>query len=90
MVPVKELPVSHLRTVNLGLIGALVAALLLSGCGRKGALDPPPGGWELQSGRGRTDVSQRAGAPVPQQYDAEGRPIATGKKRSIPADWLID
>ena len=28
---------------RLAVIGALVAALALAGCGRKGALDPPPG-----------------------------------------------
>jgi predicted small lipoprotein YifL len=28
--------------VCLGLIGAVVAALALGGCGRKGPLDPPP------------------------------------------------
>ena len=31
------------RLVRIAVIGALVAALGLAGCGRKGGLDPPPG-----------------------------------------------
>ena len=34
---------SNLRLARIAAIGALVAALGLAGCGRKGGLDPPPG-----------------------------------------------
>ncbi|HEX4827089.1 MAG TPA: lipoprotein, partial [Xanthobacteraceae bacterium] len=34
---------SDLRLARIAAIGALVAALGLAGCGRKGGLDPPPG-----------------------------------------------
>ena len=46
----------RLRTI-VAVIGAMALALPLSACGRKGALDPPPGGYSLQSGSGRTPVS---------------------------------
>jgi predicted small lipoprotein YifL len=75
-------------------IGALAAALALAGCGRKGALDPPPGGYVLPSS-GMTPVTGR-GLPQEQpqdqpRYGEDGRPIApSGPERRIPADWLID
>jgi len=82
------------RSVCLGLatIGALAAALMLAGCGRKGALDPPPGGYVLSSGSGKTPVSNR-GLQSDQrpQYDSEGKPVAPdGPEKRIPPDWLID
>jgi predicted small lipoprotein YifL len=79
---------------SLVLIGALALAMPLSGCGRKGGLDPPPGGSQLEAGAVRTPVTRR-GAPVqvekPAEYDEDGRPIApTGRRKKLPADWLID
>ena len=75
-------------------IGVLVLALPLSACGRKGALDPPPGGYAIEPGVIRTPVS-RSGAARPKEeppaYDEDGRPIAPkGSKKKMPADWLID
>ena len=77
---------------RLATIGALaVAACVLTGCGRKGPLDPPPGGWDLPQGTSQTPVSNRAAPPPPQEYDAEGKPVAPqGPKRRTPADWLLD
>ncbi len=75
-------------------IGALALALALSACGRKGALDPPPGGSRLEAGTVRTPVTRRgAEAPPdkPPEYDENGRPIApVGSRKKLPADWLID
>src|ERR1041384_7734530 len=63
----------------LAVIGGLALALPLSACGRKGALDPPPGGSPLEAGRVRARV-RRGGAeaapPKPTEYDENGRPIA--------------
>ena len=78
----------------LAVIGALALALPLSACGRKGALDPPPGGSRIESGTVRTPVTRR-GAEVPPdkppEYDENGRPIApVGSRKKLPADWLID
>ena len=86
------------RCLAVATIGALAAALALAGCGRKGALDPPPGGYVLPSS-GMTPVTGR-GLPQEQpqdqpqdqpRYGEDGRPIApSGPERRIPADWLID
>jgi hypothetical protein len=76
------------------LCGALALALPLTACGRKGALDPPPGGYQLQGGSGRTPVTRRGKVPEQegkQEYDQDGRPILPeGQNRRLPADWLID
>jgi hypothetical protein len=77
-----------------GVIGMLALALPLSACGRKGALDPPPGGSLLEAGTVRTPVTRR-GAEVPRdkptEYDENGRPIApVGPRKKLPGDWLID
>jgi hypothetical protein len=78
----------------LAVIGTLALAMPLSGCGRKGALDPPPGGSKLEGGAIRTPVSRRGSDPVldkPPEYDENGRPIApVGQRKKLPADWLID
>jgi Prokaryotic lipoprotein-attachment site len=75
-------------------IGALALALPLSACGRRGGLDPPPGGSRLEAGAVRTPVTRRGvEAPVekPPEYDEDGRPITpAGSRKKLPADWLID
>ena len=82
------------RTVYLGIatFGALSAALLLAGCGRKGALDPPPGGYVVQSGPGRTPVSDRGLRPdQKKKVDGDKTPAAPeGPQRHILPDWLLD
>jgi len=79
---------------SLILIGALALALPLAGCGRKGGLDPPPGGSQLESGAVRTPVTRRGVVVPPEkqpEYDEDGRPIApAGSRKKLPADWLID
>jgi predicted small lipoprotein YifL len=76
------------------MFGALASAVPLAACGRKGPLDPPPGGYTLQGGSVRTSVSRRGKTPEQeskQQYDQDGRPILPeGQNRRLPADWLID
>ena len=73
-------------------LGVLVLAL--TGCGRKGALDPPPGGYAFDPGTVRTPTTNRGARRDEQkepEYDDEGRPIAPeGRKRKLPGDWLID
>jgi predicted small lipoprotein YifL len=91
---ISELAV-HRRLLTLfAVFGALALALPLAACGRKGPLDPPPGGYTLQGGSGRTAVSRRGRLPEPQtkqEYDQDGRPILPeGQNKRLPADWLID
>lgn len=79
--------------LRLAAIGALAVALPLSACGRKGALDPPPGGMVLERQQGVTDVSPRGLPPPSPQpaYDRDGHPIAPeGPRRRSPLDWLLD
>jgi predicted small lipoprotein YifL len=81
---VPELSSSSCQTLTrIAVIGALVAALGLAGCGRKGGLDPPPNASiaEPQPGSG----------PGP-AIGPEGQALAPaqGPKRSTPIDWLID
>jgi hypothetical protein len=90
----QSLPRPQRSLIPIAAIGAIVSALALSGCGRKGALDPPPGGYQIERGIGRTPVTSRgAERPVEKQpeYDQDGRPIApSGARKRLPGDWLID
>jgi predicted small lipoprotein YifL len=59
-------------------VGALVAALGLAGCGRKGGLDAPPGA-----------VADPMMAPAPAtEIGPDGRPLPPA--RTSPLDFLID
>ena len=70
------------RLVRIAVIGALVAALGLAGCGRKGGLDPPPGATAA-------DQSVAPGAAPPASPDALP-PSTQPLPRRTPIDWLID
>ena len=80
--------------LRIATLGVLVAAFLLAGCGRKGALDPPPGASmqpasaEVQPGTGDTPLEPSVQSG---QFGQDGRPLATrGTKKKLPADVLID
>src|SRR5258707_14577074 len=63
----------------LAVIGTLALALPLSAGGRKGALDPPPGGAQLEAGTVRPPVTPGGAAAPPQNPtgdDEHGRPTA--------------
>ncbi|MBX9826960.1 MAG: lipoprotein [Xanthobacteraceae bacterium] len=86
------MPRPKLSLISLALVGAFTLAL--AGCGRKGALDPPPGGYALERATTKTPVTPRGESLGPRTgpaYDDEGQPIAPeGPKRRTPADWLLD
>ena len=75
---------SDLRLARIAAIGALVAALGLAGCGRKGGLDPPPGATAADTSVSRPDLEPAIGP--------DGKVIAPsqGPKRSTPIDWLLN
>jgi predicted small lipoprotein YifL len=74
--------------------GALIAALCLAGCGRKGPLDLPPTAStqqapaEGQSGSAMAPA-QRGSPQI--EYGTDGKPLAPrGQKKKLPGDILID
>jgi predicted small lipoprotein YifL len=74
--------------LRISLIGALVAALGLAACGRKGPLDPPPGaslaGEQATTAGGETQPDRRILGP-------DGKPIASGNtNKRIPLDVLLN
>ena len=71
------------RLVRIAVIGALVAALGVAGCGRKGGLDPPPGATAA------AEQSAPPGAAPPASPDALPPPVQPTPRRT-PIDWLID
>ena len=71
------------RLVRIAVIGALVAALGLAGCGRTGGLDPPPGATAA------AEQSAPPGAAPPASPDALPPPTQPLPRRT-PIDWLID
>lgn len=80
--------------IFLATVGAF--AMAASACGRKGPLDPPPGGYAFDQGTVRTPTTnkglRRENEKEPTtEYDDDGRPIAPeGRKKKLPGDWLID
>jgi predicted small lipoprotein YifL len=83
------------RVARVAAFAALAAALALAGCGRKSALDPPPGA--AITGQPGT-AGSAGGAPdtvAPDTgIDQYGRPMAPasgGQRKSAPLlDWLVD
>ena len=78
---------SDLRLARIAAIGALVAALGLAGCGRKGGLDPPPA----------AAVADQNGTSQPPPGTAvgpDGRTVAVappqGPPRRTYLDWLLN
>ena len=79
-----RIPLSDLHFARIAALGALVAALGLAGCGRKGGLDPPPGATAAYTSPSRPDLEPAIGP--------DGKVIAPapGPKRSTPIDWLLN
>ncbi len=73
-------------SVRCALAAAVALALGLGGCGRKGALDPPPGGLAEP-----TVIGAQPPAPGPdgQVAAAPAAPQAPAKK-TTPLDWLLN
>ncbi len=94
----------HRPFCRLALIGALVAALGLAACGRKGPLDLPPGASVTDEVQPVAPTLMRnVGGQAPAKpiggktagdsmgVDADGQPIApTGAKKRIPLDVLLN
>jgi predicted small lipoprotein YifL len=68
--------------LRIAAVGALVTALGLAGCGRKGGLDPPPA-----AAADPTIAADRQPQIGP---DGQVLPPTHGPRRSSPLDFLID
>ena len=68
---------------RMAIIGAMVAALALTGCGRKGPLDLPPAAAISEPG---------VGEPKQASVGPDGKPVAprTGPNRPTILDWLVE
>jgi predicted small lipoprotein YifL len=97
--PIQERHAVTLRFAHIAVIGALAAAFALAGCGRKGALDLPPGAAGSQpakpaanTGFGLSPVAAQEAPATPSSFDAQGKPVAPANapKKHLPMDWLID
>jgi predicted small lipoprotein YifL len=92
--PEQALP--KLKHQFIPLLAIVVLAMALAACGRRGPLDPPPGGYAFDPGTVRTPTTNRGlrrenEQKPPEQYDDEGRPVVPeGAKKKLPGDWLID
>jgi predicted small lipoprotein YifL len=71
------------------LVGALAAALAAAGCGRKGALDAPPGGFTEQTGAGEAAQNSQGGTLI-DRGSATGLPRVRGEDKRIPLDVLLN
>ena len=89
------------RIVRLAIIGTMAAALGLAGCGRKGALDPPPSASIAEPaeaappaagpGANMNPMAAPAKPMAPVAFGSHGEPIAPkGPKRPLFLDWFID
>jgi predicted small lipoprotein YifL len=81
---------SNQRWIRLAAVGALVAALGLSACGRKGPLDPPPAAAVPPP---MPVVSAVPDGPI-DALGPDGRPmplvVAPPERKSFILDWLIN
>jgi len=83
---------------RLALIGALVAAVGLAACGRKGPLDPPPGAAVAEPQQSVSPTPPTLMPPIGGSSSSSGGtetrnglPVpARGEKKHIPIDVLIE
>jgi predicted small lipoprotein YifL len=83
---IRRLPALSYR---LAAVAVLATALGLSACGRKGALDAPPGGLAASPG-GSLDEETSTGGEVVRKGSATGLPIIRGPDKPIPLDVLLN
>jgi predicted small lipoprotein YifL len=79
-------PASKIQRV--AIVAALFAALGLSACGRKGALDAPPAA--LNSADAGTEVPASEQTTVLRAGSDKTLPVIRGPNKRIPLDVLLD
>ncbi len=73
---------------RLAAVGLIVAGLALSGCGRKGPLDAPPGGLAATADGSLQEETAAGGEVI--RNSPRGLPIIKGQKKNIPLDALLN
>jgi predicted small lipoprotein YifL len=73
---------------RIAIVATLFAALALSACGRKGALDAPPAA--LNAADAGTEVPASEQTSVLRQGSDKQLPIIRGPNKRIPLDALLD
>lgn len=73
---------------RIAIVAALFAAIGLSACGRKGALDAPPAA--LNSADAGTEVPASEQTSVLRPGSATTLPVIRGPNKRIPLDALLD
>jgi predicted small lipoprotein YifL len=84
--------ISKQKWARIAAVGALVAALGLSACGRKGPLDPPPSAAAPQGAPGgspQLDSNRQPGVGVGHDGKAVAPP-PSGQNRPFILDWLVE
>ena len=87
--------ISKQNWARVAAVGALVAALGLSACGRKGPLDPPPSAASHSAQAPAPDGAPQSGPPGQQQIGvgSSGKAVApppSGQNRPFILDWLVE
>ena len=77
-------------TSRCAVVAALALALALAGCGRKGALDAPPGGLTESSVVAQPTAVGPDGQPVAAAPAPASAPEDPRKRRLPLIDWLLD
>jgi predicted small lipoprotein YifL len=85
--------ISKQNLARVAAVGALVAALGLSACGRKGPLDAPPSAAG-HSAQPAPDGVPQSGLPNQQPgVSADGKAVApppSGQRQPFILDWLVE
>jgi predicted small lipoprotein YifL len=77
------------KVQRIAIVAALFAALGLSACGRKGALDAPP--TAANNPNAGTEAPEEQAAPTPWRSGSDKQlPVIRGPNKRIPLDVLLD
>jgi predicted small lipoprotein YifL len=78
------------KVQRIAIVAALFAAFALSACGRKGALDEPPGALNnVNAGTEVAPVAEERGTVLRAGSDKQ-LPVIRGPNKKIPLDVLLD
>ena len=80
----------HRTFLRLATLAAVFAALGLSACGRKGALDAPPSASVSEQAAVVAEQSEEQAGFLERKGTARSLPVIKGPTKRIPLDALLD